>query len=126
MAGFVGVDALAHINNTTIDLAPVTLTPSAHVDAIERTSVIREFASSVDSPMRGVGGLAIAEGYGLGALASSVLNTFAPRRSTRLARTKNPVEGCGWCTVSGLPPEEAQRERRIPRFPSCAGGARME
>ena len=99
MAGFFGVAARLHINNTTIDLAPVILKPSAQVDAIERTSVIRELAASVDYTMRGVGGLAIAEGYGLGALAASVLNTFAPRLSTRLARAKNPDL---WLGTTGL------------------------
>ena len=99
MAGFFGVDTCLHINDISIDMAPVILKPSTRMQAIQHSTVIRELAACVEHAMSGVGGLAIAEGYGLSALAASVVNTFAPRTATRIAQLKNPEF---WMGTTGL------------------------
>jgi formate hydrogenlyase subunit 3/multisubunit Na+/H+ antiporter MnhD subunit len=98
-AGFFGIDARLHINDTTLDLAPVIVTPSLDVQAHARPTMISELAAGIEATMSGVGGLAIAEGYGLCALGASITNTFRPELATRLASLKHPDP---WLGSTGL------------------------
>jgi uncharacterized protein YbcC (UPF0753/DUF2309 family)/formate hydrogenlyase subunit 3/multisubunit Na+/H+ antiporter MnhD subunit len=105
-AGFFGVDACLRINDQTIGLAPVIVSPSVVVDARERQSWLTDLTDGITRTMEGLGGLAIAEGYGVTALGASLLSTFAPKSMTKLPTQPDVWLGTTGLEVSGLTEEQ--------------------
>ncbi len=89
-AGFFGVDAALHVNDCTIGLAPVIVAPSVTVESAIRSSWVADLTEGLTCTMEGLGGLAIAEGFGVAALGASLVNTFTPRLSPTLAHRIQP------------------------------------
>ena len=109
-AGFFGVDASLHINGDTIGLAPVIVSPSVNVDATLRATWLSDLSEGINRTMEGLGGLAIAEGFGVAALGASMTNTFAPQLSPIMATRTQPDV---WLGTTGLDTSQLSYERQL-------------
>lgn len=124
-AGFFGVDARLELDDCVIDLAPVIVTPSIRVPVHLHRRLGADLSACIDAAMDGPAGLAIAEGFGLGALVASAADTFAPRLATRIARLKQPDPwlGATGLDAAGLPVDEQVARARA--FLDGLGGGRL-
>ena len=125
MAGFFGVDACMTVNDTRLNLAPVILKPSSAVRVHPDARLLAALSDGIERVMGGIGGLATAEGYGLGALMASLLNTCWPPAATRLAAAKQPDP---WLGSTGLEAQQwplASQLQYARGFLSLLGSARL-
>ena len=109
-AGFFGVDAALHVNGDVIGLAPVIVSPSVLVEAKDKQTWITDLSKGINRTMEGLGGLAIAEGFGITALGASLMNTFAPQLSPIAARLTQPDV---WLGTTGLEISELSTEQQL-------------